>query len=183
MTIRSVKTLAAALLVLLALPAAAHADDIDDCRSKAAVTNEARIKSCTAVIDANKASPADMAYAYYKRSMVAAANPNADEAQVMADINKAIELDPKLMEAYAFRALAFNRAMQYDKAIADLTKAIEIAPDRWGLYSLRAMVYAQKKDDKNALADYQAALSHNPPAASAEMIRQRVTKLQQKAPQ
>ena len=89
-----------------------------------------------------------MAYAYYRRSMVASANPNADEAQVMADINKAIELDPKLMEAYAFRALAFNRAMQYDKAIADLTKAIEIAPDRWGLYSLRAMVYAQKKDDR-----------------------------------
>lgn len=176
------KTLAMALL-LCALPAAAHAGDIDDCRSTAQIPNEARLKACSAVIDGKQASTADTAYAYYKRAMTASANPNGDQALIMADVSKAIELDPKLMEAYAFRALGYNRAMQYDKAIADLTAAIAIAPDRWGLYSLRAMVESQKKDTKAALADFKAALERNPPATSADMIRQRISKLEQGAAQ
>jgi Tfp pilus assembly protein PilF len=87
------------------------------------------------------------------------------------------------MEAYAFRALGYNKALQYDKAIADLGSAIAIAPDRWGLYSLRAMVQAQKKDEKAAIADFRSALALNPPAASAEMIRQRISKLEQNTAQ
>jgi len=165
--------------LLLAFTAPVHASDIDDCRSKAEITNEARLKACTSVIDAGTAGTADIAYAYYRRGMVASGAPNADQAQVLADVSKAIELDPKLMEAFAFRALAYNKAMQYDKAIADLTKAIDIAPDRWGLYSLRAMIYVQKKDTQKGLADYRTALSLNPPATSADMIRQRVVKLEQ----
>jgi tetratricopeptide (TPR) repeat protein len=182
-TLTPLKTLATALLFSAlsasVLPASAHAADIDECRSKAQVPNEARLKACSAVIDGKQASTADTAYAYYKRAMVNSANPNGDPAQVMADVSKAIELDPKLMEAYAFRALGYNRAMQYDKAIADLTTAIEIAPDRWGLYSLRGMVESQKKDTKAAIADFKAALAHNPPATSAEMIKQRLAKLEQ----
>ncbi|MCA3561239.1 MAG: tetratricopeptide repeat protein [Aestuariivirga sp.] len=174
------KTLAAALL-LLALPAAAHAGGIEDCRSKEQISNETRLKACSAVIDGKQASTADTAYAYYKRAMTASANPNADQAMIMADVSKAIELDPKLMEAYAFRALGYNRAMQYDKAIADLTTAIGIAPDRWGLYLLRAMVEAQKNDTKAAIADLEAALARNPPASSAESIRLRLAKLKQGA--
>jgi tetratricopeptide (TPR) repeat protein len=175
----SLKAVAAALL-FFAFQGLAHAADIDDCRSKDQLPNDARIKACTAVIDGKKASAADTAYAYYKRATVASANPNADPAVIMADVSKAIELDPKLMEAYVFRALGYNRAMQYDKSIADLSKAIEIAPERWGLYSLRAMVYARKKDNKAAIANFKAALDHNPPASSAEMIRQSIAKLQAK---
>ena len=174
------KALATALL-LCAVPAAAHAGDIEDCRSPEQITNELRLKACTAVIDGKQASTADTAYAYYKRALVGSANPKADQALVMADVSKAIELDPKLMEAYVFRALGYNRAMQHDKSIADLTAALALAPDRWGLYSLRAMVEAQKKDDKAAIADFKAALALKPPETSAAMIRQRLTALEQKA--
>lgn len=167
----------AATLLLFAMPPTAQAGDLEDCRTPDQIANELRLKACTAVIDGKQASTADTAFAYYKRAMVASANPNADQALVMADASKAIELDPKLMEAYAFRALGYNRAMQYDKAIADLSKAIELKPDRWGLYSLRAMIEAQKKDTKAAIADYKMALELNPPATSAEMIRQRLSKL------
>lgn len=178
MTISTSFKAAAAAVLLFAFQGAANAADIDDCRSTGPISNEARIKACIAVIDGKQASTADTAYAYYKRAMVASADPNGDPKEIMADVSKAIELDPKLMEAYAFRALGYNRAMQYDKAIADLSKAIEIAPERWGLYSLRAMVYAQKKDDKAAIADFKAALDRNPPATSADMIRQRIAKLE-----
>lgn len=177
MTTRSNMMSMATGLFLFLMPALAHAGDIDDCRSRDQIANGVRLKACTAVIDGKQASTADTAYAYYKRAMTASADPNADQAAIMADVSKAIELDPKLMEAYAFRALGYNRAMQYDKAIADLSKAIDIAPERWGLYSLRAMVEAQKKDDKAAIADFKAALDHNPPATSADMIRQRLGKL------
>lgn len=173
---------AAAAALLFAFQGLAHAGDIDDCRSKEQLPNEARIKACTAVIDGKKASPTDTAYAYYRRAVVGSANPNADSAAIMADVSKAIEIDPKLMEAYVFRALGYNRAMLYDKSIADLSTAIELAPDRWGLYSLRAMVYVQKKDNKAAVANFQAALDHNPPASSAEMIRQRIVKLKAQQP-
>lgn len=171
------KTVAAAMFIM-ALSAPAHAGDIETCRSKEQVTNEVRLKACTAVIDGKQAGTGDLAYAFYKRAMTASANPNADQAAVMTDVSKAIELDPKLMEAYAFRALGYNRAMQHDKAIADLTRAIDLAPERWGLYSLRAMVETQKKDETSALADYRAALARNPPATSAEMIRQRIARLE-----
>lgn len=170
--------LAGLALFWAALPAAA-ATGIEQCRSTAPTTNAALLAACTAVIDAGQASAADTAYAYYRRAMVSAANPNADPAQVMADVSKAIDLDPKLMEAYAFRALGYNRAQDYDKAIADLGTAIGLAPERWGLYSLRAMVYAQKKDMADALADFRRALEHNPPETSAVMIRQRIAKLEQ----
>lgn len=168
-----------ALLLLLATAATARAGDIEDCRSKAQMPNDARIKACNAVIDGKQAAAADVAFAYYKRAMTASSDTKADPAQIMADVSKAIDMDPKLMEAYAFRALGYNKALQYDKAIADLSSAIALAPDRWGLYSLRAMIHAQNKDPKAALADYRSALAHNPPANSAEMIRQRISKLEQ----
>ncbi len=165
--------------LLLAASAPASAGDIEDCRSKAQLTTAARLKACSAVIDAKQAAAPDLAFAYYKRAMTASADPKADQVQVMADVSKAIDIDPKLMEAYAFRALGYNKALQYDKAIADLSSAIALAPDRWGLYSLRAMIHAQNKDPKAALADYRSALALNPPATSAEMIRQRVARLEQ----
>ena len=174
------KTLATALL-LLVTTSAANAADIDDCRTREKIPEETRLKACNAVIDSKTATSADAAYAHYKRAMLGSANPKADQEQVMADVSKAIELDPQMMEAYAFRALGYNRAMQYDKAIADLSKAIEIKPDRWGLYSLRAMVETQKKDTKAAIADFKAALALDPPASSAEMIRQKLAKLEQEA--
>ena len=179
MTARTTLKAMAAALLLLTMAASVRAGDLDDCRSKEQIPNEARMKACSAVIAAGQAGTADLAYAYYQRALTGSANPNADQAVVMADVNKAIELDPKLMEAHVFRALGYSRAMEYDKAIADLSRAIDLAPERWGLYSLRAMVEVQKKDDKAALADYKAALARNPPATSADMIRQRITKLEQ----
>ena len=41
------------------------------------------------------------------------------------------------------------------------------------------MIQAQKKDAKAAIADFRSALALNPPATSAEMIRQRINKLEQ----
>lgn len=166
-----------ALLFATATPASAG--PVEDCRSKAKATIESRLTACNAVIDSQQSAPADVAYAYYRRAMMVSSDPKADAAQVMADVGKAIAIDPKLMEAYAFRALGYNKALQYDKAIADLSTAIALAPDRWGLFSLRAMMHAQNREPKAALADYRSALALNPPGKNAEMIRQHITRLEQ----
>lgn len=172
------KALAAALLFLLAVPAAARADDLEDCRGQAKIPLATRLKACSAVIDAKQLSGPDLAAIYYRRAIVAASDPKADPSSIMADVSKAIEIDPKLMEAYAFRAMGYSRGRQFDKAIADLTTAIGLAPDRWGLYSLRAMIELQKNDIKAGIADFKAALALNPPKTSADMIRQRLDKLE-----
>lgn len=172
------KTIAVPLL-LLATSASAWAGDIDVCRKKGQIPSEVRIQACNAVIDGQQAPAADVAFAYYKRAITASSDPKADPAQVMADVSKAIDIDPKLTEAYAFRALGYNKAMQYDKALADISTAVDLAPDRWGLYWLRATIHTRQKDFKAAIADYRDALDHNPPATSAEMIRQQIGKLEQ----
>lgn len=178
MTTLTTSRLLTTAFLLLGFAGPALSGPVEECRSKSEMTNEARLTACTAVIDGSEASGPDLAFAYYKRAMTASANPKVDQAEVMADVSKAIDLDPKLMEAYAFRALGYNKALQYDKAVADLSSAIAIAPDRWGLYSLRAMVNAQKKDTKAAIADYRSALALNPPEASAAMLRQRLARLE-----
>jgi len=50
-----------------------------------------------------------------------------DEA--IDEYNKAIEIDPELMDGYNNRGLAYHNKGQYDKALSDLNKALEINPD------------------------------------------------------
>lgn len=172
-------TLSTALLLSAALPGAVHASDLEDCRSRTKIPKEMRLKACDAVITGNQATGADLAFAYFKRAMINSGKQGSDQALIAADVNKAIELNPDFVEAYAYRAIGYNRAQQYDKALADLTSAIKIAPDRWGLFWLRAMVYVEKKDKQSGIADFKAALALNPPQNSADMIRQRIAKLEQ----
>ena len=44
------------------------------------------------------------------------------------DYTKAIELDPKFVDAYNNRGLSYDNKKEYDSAIRDYTKAIELDP-------------------------------------------------------
>ena len=50
---------------------------------------------------------------------------------------KALELNPKLVEAYEKRALHYYYQRRYDKAIRDYTKVIELKPDAAQAYRMR----------------------------------------------
>src|SRR5436190_1431713 len=52
------------------------------------------------------------------------------------DFNKAIELDPKLAEAYYHRGMV---QLEKEKAIADYSKAIELKPDYAEAYFQRGL--------------------------------------------
>jgi hypothetical protein len=73
-----------------------------------------------------------------------------DHYEAIADLTRAIELQPKLGKAYYNRGLAYLALDDYDRAIADLRKAIELQPD------LSAANYA--------LALAYAAIAQTPPA-------------------
>jgi tetratricopeptide (TPR) repeat protein len=61
-------------------------------------------------------------------------------------LNKAIEMDPKLVEAYKIRGMTYNKKRQYDRAISDFNKVREIIPmDPWA-YNNLAWLFAAAKE-------------------------------------
>ena len=51
-------------------------------------------------------------------------------SEALADLDKSIELDPKLAPAYMNRGVAKAELKQYTEAIADLDKSIERDPSK-----------------------------------------------------
>lgn len=86
--------------------------------------------------------------------------------------NKALELNPDLLETYFNRGLAYTRLMQYDKALEDLTKVIELNPHLAEAYYTRGLVYEYKQDYPRAVQDYDKALETDPGYTKAETQKQ-----------
>ena len=80
----------------------------------------------------------------------------------VAEVNKALEINPRYAYAYNIRGLAYNRNGQHDKAIADFTKAIEINPSNALPYGFRGASYAGKGQHERAIADYTKFIEIDP---------------------
>lgn len=74
-----------------------------------------------------------------------------DEA--IEECTKAIALDPSLVKAYCWRAVAYYQKAQYDSALADYNEAIELDPNLAEAYINRAAVYCAKMQCDLAIAD------------------------------
>ena len=74
-----------------------------------------------------------------------------DEA--IEECTKAIALDPSLVKAYFWRAVAYYQKIQYDLAIADCNKVIEIDPNLVEAYVNRAAAYCAQMQYDLAIAD------------------------------
>jgi len=74
-----------------------------------------------------------------------------DEA--IEECTKAIALDPNLVKAYCWRAVAYYQKAQYDSALADYNEAIELDPNLAEAYINRAAVYCAKMQCDLAIAD------------------------------
>jgi tetratricopeptide (TPR) repeat protein len=79
--------------------------------------------------------------------------------RALADFNKALELNPRLAEAYSNRGWAYFEKGQYDQAIADCDKALELNPRLAEAYNNRAIAYYLKKDYDKAWEDVHKAQS------------------------
>ena len=92
--------------------------------------------------------------------------------EAVAEFTKAIELDPKLVDAYLLRGVAYLDGLKkYPEAIADLTKAIELDPKLVAAYSNRGLALDGLKKYPEAIADFTKAIELDPKLALAYNLR------------
>ena len=95
------------------------------------------------------------AQAYYGRGRAYKSN---DAGKAIEDLTKALELNPKLVEAYNARSDCYYKLKDYEHALADCNKTIEFKPNFLNAYYRRSLVYNKLKDYNKALNDMSKAI-------------------------
>ncbi|MBQ4403074.1 MAG: tetratricopeptide repeat protein, partial [Selenomonadaceae bacterium] len=85
-----------------------------------------------------------------------------DSKLAMADLNKAIELNPDKAGGYSMRSLLYKNAKQYQLALADINKTIELEPNEGYHYYFRGELYLELGDYNRALEDFNKVLELDP---------------------
>ena len=87
----------------------------------------------------------------------------SDTTAAVADIDRAIGINPNAVNAYIMRAdIAINRDSDFDAARDDLDQAIRLQPRLAGLYVNRAYVRYRLQDFFGAMADFDYAIELDP---------------------
>jgi tetratricopeptide (TPR) repeat protein len=83
----------------------------------------------------------------------------------MAELNAAIQADPKSVVAYYRRGVLFSRSGDKARALADYNQAIALNPKSVEALTNRGILYSAQNDDARAIDDFSAAIKINPAAA------------------
>lgn len=87
----------------------------------------------------------------------------ADTTAASADIDKALETNRNILNAYILRAdIAINSKKDYSAALADMNEAVKLEPRLAGLYINRAFLRYSLDDYFGAMADYDYAIQLEP---------------------
>ncbi len=155
--------LVAAFVTAASSAIAAPGDDRTTCFStgsddyKRAEFIEVGLRACHRLITSGKFSGTGLANLLRARGYWNHQKKDLDAA--LADFNRAIQLDPKHVEGYDYRADVWTDKGELDRAIADHDMAIRIDPTYAAAYYTRGRVYETKGQIDRAVADYNAALS------------------------
>lgn len=95
---------------------------------------------------------------------------DAANQKAMADLNKAIELDPRDAEALVMRGMLHYQLNEPEKANRDITDSLLIRPDSIRGVWMRSIVAAQEGRYADAIADMEMLVRADP--TRAEWIRQ-----------
>ena len=87
--------------------------------------------------------------------------------QAMAHFDRAIERDPKDVDALRMRGRLWSARKEYDRALADFDRAIQLAPDRAPAYVDRGRLRGLRSDLDQAVVDFSEAIRLDPKNASA----------------
>ena len=86
-----------------------------------------------------------------------------DYFNAIADLNKAIELNPDLAAAYLLRGIAKNSLEDYRGALIDYSKSIELNPENSIAYNLRGTLKGGFLEDlRGSISDLSKAIELNP---------------------
>jgi tetratricopeptide (TPR) repeat protein len=90
------------------------------------------------------------------------ANVVAGKRAAIQELNKAIQLNPRYMAAYFFRAYVYEQLRNFQQSFVDYNQVITINP-RFAAYINRGNLKFDKLNDvQGALADYNQAITINP---------------------
>jgi tetratricopeptide (TPR) repeat protein len=92
---------------------------------------------------------------------------DGDMNGAIADLSRAIDLDPKSTPAVYRRGAFKLQKGDYDGAITDLTRAIELSPNTADYYNDRGLAKLNKHDNDGAIVDFTRAIELDPKNAIA----------------
>lgn len=159
------------MVCMTSTASAGHLEDLSDGAKAYKQGNfDEAIRFYTSAISSGKLPQKDLSAAYTLRGMAwfkKSAYDSRDKAlhtldKAIADLTKAIELNPQLDIAYYYLGQVCKTKGDYDRAIADYTKAIEIDPRFTEAYNERGFVWRKKGDYDRAIADYTRAIEIDP---------------------
>jgi Tfp pilus assembly protein PilF len=82
-----------------------------------------------------------------------------DPVAALADLDRAVQLDPSYAPAYVNRSYVYNQLRQPEEALADAERAIQLDPRIPEAYFSRGVAYLQLGDREAAMADFRQALA------------------------
>ncbi|MEQ8168103.1 MAG: tetratricopeptide repeat protein [Candidatus Eremiobacterota bacterium] len=85
-----------------------------------------------------------------------------EHEKAIADLNQALNIDPRRAEVYATRGSIYMEIKEYDKSMADLNYALKLKSDLPAAYINRGNLYRLKGDYNKAISDYREALKLKP---------------------
>lgn len=163
--------LAAAILAFAAAQAKAQSrqQNIVHCndQSKAAhsYSVDVRIAGCTGLIDSGRLDRRGLSVVLNLRGW--AFLERRDYASAIADLDRAIRINPQFADAFNNRGIAYSRRQEYARAFVDLDEAIRLAPRAPQPYYNRGLAYRDSGDNRRAIADFDAAIRNDPLYADA----------------
>jgi Tfp pilus assembly protein PilF len=84
---------------------------------------------------------------------------------------KALELDPRLADAYEKRAIHFYFQGKYDRVIEDFTEYIRLVPDKADAFWMLGMGYLKTGNYQKAIVNFDKAIHFSPKMSSAYAYR------------
>lgn len=102
-----------------------------------------------------KTAVATKAAAYYWRARAWQKLKEIDLAQ--SDVEQAIALTPRCLEAFLLHAELLREQQLPDQAIADLNTVLQLAPNYAVAYQLRGQLWEFLHDERRAAADFEQA--------------------------
>jgi len=139
--------------------------------------DDASLQSCNEAIDQGALNRADLTRTYVNRGAVLMNRHDYDAAR--ADLERAIQLDPSVGDAWMDRGAIEIIERRYADGIADTTKGLALGVSEPAkAYFNRAVAYEGIDDEKSAYLDYQQALVLKPDweAPKHELLRFTVTR-------
>ena len=85
-----------------------------------------------------------------------------DDKLALADLNRAIELNPDKAGGYSLRSLLYKNSKQYSLALADINKVIQLEPGKATSYYFRGDLYLKLGDYNRAVEDFNRARELDP---------------------